>query len=57
VQNGTHCSMRPEWSAPLKSNIRKFLKKTGNDPGIIKAAASATGDVSKWIDWTTPQLN
>jgi hypothetical protein len=57
VQNGTHCSMRPEWSAPLKSNIRKFLKKTGNDAGIIKAAASATGDVSKWIDWTTPQLN
>jgi hypothetical protein len=57
VQNGTHCSMRPEWSAPLKSNIRKFLKKTGSDPGVIKAAASATGDVSKWIDWTTPQLN
>jgi hypothetical protein len=56
VQNGSHCSMRPEWSAPLKSNIRRFLTKTGSDPGVIKAAASAMGDVSMWVDWTTPQL-
>jgi hypothetical protein len=57
VQNGSHCSMRPEWAAPLKSNVERFLKKTGNDPGVIKAAASAMGDVSAWVDWTTPQLN
>ena len=57
IQNGTHCSMRPEWSAPLRSNIRKFLTRTGNDPGVIKASPSATGDPSAWVDWTTPQLN
>jgi hypothetical protein len=57
VQNGTHCSMRPEWSAPLRSNIRKFLTKTGSDPGVINASASATGNLSTWRDWTTPVLN
>jgi hypothetical protein len=57
VQNGSHCSMRPEWSAPLKSNIQKFLTKTGNAPGMFKPAASATGDLSSWVDWMTPQLN
>ena len=36
-----HCSLRPEWSAPLRSNIQKFLKKTGNDPGVVRPAASA----------------
>jgi len=57
VANGAHCSQRPEWSAPLKSNIEKFLKKTGNDPGVIRASASATGRLSDWSDWTTPTLN
>jgi hypothetical protein len=57
VQNGSHCSQRPEWSAPLKSNIQRFLKKTGNTPGVIKASASATGKLSDWSDWTTPTLN
>lgn len=56
VQNGAHCSMRPEWSAPLKSNIEKFLKKTGSDPGVIKASSSASGNLADWIDWTTPTL-
>ena len=57
VQNGSHCSQRPEWSAPLKSNIERFLKKTGNSPGVIKASASATSKLSDWSDWTTPTLN
>jgi hypothetical protein len=57
VQNGSHCSQRPEWSAPLKSNIQRFLKKTGNSPGVIKASVSATGKLSDWSDWTTPTLN
>ncbi len=57
VQNGSHCSMRPEWSAPLKSNIRKFLTKTGNDPGVLKISSSAKGVLSDWIDWSTPGLN
>ena len=34
VQNGTHCSLRPEWSQPLKDNMEKFLNKTGNVPGV-----------------------
>jgi hypothetical protein len=57
VQNGAHCSTRPEWAAPLKSNIRKFLTKTGNDPGVIKISPSAMGSLPDWIDWTTPTLN
>jgi hypothetical protein len=56
-QEGGHCSMRPEWSAPLRSNVRKFLTKTGNDPGVIKVSPKATGKPSDWIDWTTPSLN
>jgi hypothetical protein len=57
VQNGAHCSLRPEWTAPLKSNIQKFLKQTGSVPGVIKAASKATGKLSDWSDWTTPTLN
>ncbi|MFL5307523.1 MAG: cellulose-binding protein [Polyangia bacterium] len=57
VQNGTHCSQRPEWAAPLKSNIERFLKRTGADPGVIKASSAATGKLSDWSDWTTPTLN
>lgn len=57
VQSGTHCSLRPEWSTPLKNNIEKFLKKTGNAPGVIKASPSASGNLSDWRDWTTPTLN
>lgn len=57
VQSGTHCSLRPEWSIPLKNNIEKFLKKTGNAPGVMNPAPSATGKLSDWVDWTTPSLN
>ena len=57
VQNGTHCSMRPEWVAPLKSNIEAFLKKTGAPAGVIRASASATAREADWVDWTTPTLN
>jgi hypothetical protein len=56
VQSGTHCSTRSEWTAPLKSNIQKFLKKTGNDPGAIKAFSGYSGKLSDWADWTTPTL-
>jgi hypothetical protein len=56
VANTTHCAQRPEWVAPLKSNIQKFLKKTGNDPGVIKAGASATAKLADWQDWETPVL-
>jgi hypothetical protein len=57
VQNGTHCSQRPEWSTPLKNNIERFLKKTGNAAGVIKSYSGATGNLANWRDWTTPTLN
>ena len=56
VQSGSHCSLRPEWSAPLKSNIQRFLTKTGSDPGVIQASAQASGDLAQWRDWATPTL-
>lgn len=56
VQNGQHCSERPEWSAPLRSNIRKFLRKTGSDAGVIKISSNAKGNLSDWRDWDTPLL-
>jgi hypothetical protein len=57
VAGTAHCSQRPEWVAPLRSNIQKFLKKTGNDAGVIQASAKATSSLSEWSDWTTPTLN
>ena len=56
VQNGAHCAQRPEWSAPLRSSIQRFLKKTGTDPGAIKAASKAAGNLAQWRDWETPAL-
>jgi hypothetical protein len=44
-------------SAPLKNNIEKFLKKTGNAPGVIRASSSATGNLATWVDWQPPTLN
>jgi hypothetical protein len=56
IQNGSHCAIRPEWTAPLQQNIKKFLLKTGNDPGVIKISGSAAGNLSDWRDWQTPTL-
>ncbi|WP_204010262.1 glucuronyl esterase domain-containing protein, partial [Virgisporangium aurantiacum] len=56
VQNGNHCSNRPEWTTPLQQNIQKFLLNTGNAPGSIRIAAKALGNLSQWRDWTTPTL-
>jgi hypothetical protein len=56
VQDGSHCAMRPEWSAPLRSNVRKFLNKTGSDPGVIKISSKAQGNLTEWRDWETPAL-
>jgi Glucuronyl esterase, fungi/Cellulose binding domain len=57
VADGTHCAVRPEWKAPLQSNIKKFLLKTGNDPGVIRISSSASGDLAAWRDWQTPTLS
>lgn len=57
VQNGNHCSVRPEWATPLKDNVQRFLKRTGSAPGVIKISSKATGKLSDWADWTAPTLN
>jgi len=57
VQDGTHCAARPEWVTPLRNNIERFLKKTGNVAGVMNPYPSQTGDLTMWRDWTTPTLN
>jgi hypothetical protein len=57
IQNGNHCALRPEWTTPLQQNIRKFLLRTTNDPGVIRISSSAMGNLSSWRDWTTPTLS
>ncbi|NYH43967.1 hypothetical protein HNR22_003694 [Micromonospora jinlongensis] len=56
VQDGTHCANRPEWRGPLQNNIRKFLLKTGNEPGVIRISSRALGRLADWRDWQTPVL-
>jgi len=57
IQDGTHCSFRQEFVAPLQQNIRKFLK---SDPtattGAIDPHASVAGDLGPNIAWDTPTL-
>jgi hypothetical protein len=57
VQNGSHCSVRPEWKTPLENAIKKFLLKTGTEAGAIKMSSMATGNLGDWRDWETPTLN
>lgn len=56
VQDGSHCANRPEWRDPLQKNIRKFLLKTGTDPGVIRISSRALGRLADWRDWQTPTL-
>jgi hypothetical protein len=56
IQDGTHCAIRPEWTAPLQQNLRKFLLKTANDPGVIRISSAAAGNLAQWRNWTTPTL-
>ncbi|WP_250031697.1 glucuronyl esterase domain-containing protein [Paractinoplanes maris] len=57
VSDGTHCANRAEWRTPLQQNIRKFLLRTGNDPGVFRTSSRAQGRLADWIDWTTPVLD
>jgi len=57
VSSGTHCAVRPEWSAPLKSSIEKFLTGTGHLAESIDPNAVQNEQLSDWRDWTTPALN
>jgi hypothetical protein len=57
VADGAHCAKRPEWAEPLRKSIRRFLLRTGSDPGTIAAASKATGSLDEWREWTTPTLD
>jgi hypothetical protein len=56
VQSGTHCSVRPEWKAPLQQSLQAFLLKTGNPPGVFRISSVKAGGLATWRDWTTPTL-
>jgi len=56
VQSGTHCSVRPEWTATLKAYIEVFLKNTGTATSVMNPAPNYTGQLSDWATWTTPTL-
>ncbi|GAA2649825.1 glucuronyl esterase domain-containing protein [Paractinoplanes durhamensis] len=56
ITDGNHCANRAEWTTPLQQNIKKYLLKTGNDPGTIRISSKAQGSLPTWIDWTTPAL-
>ena len=56
VADGAHCAQRPEWAEPLRASIRRFLTKAEAEPGVISAAAKASGNLEEWRDWQTPVL-
>lgn len=57
VQDGTHCAVRPEWQAPLRQSIQKFLENTGTAPGVIRISPLKQGNLAQWRNWTTPTLS
>jgi len=57
VSDGSHCASRPEWTDPLRQNIRKFLKGQSGTTGGINAHSKAKGNLSEWADWTAPTLS
>jgi hypothetical protein len=57
VQDATHCAVRPEWQAPLRQSIQKFLENTGTAPGVFHISSLKQGDLSQWRSWTTPTLS
>jgi len=56
VTDGGHCAWRSEFNEPLRDSIRRFLTKTGTDPGVFDPHSTTAGTLSSWIDWTTPDL-
>ncbi|MEV4551181.1 cellulose binding domain-containing protein [Nonomuraea wenchangensis] len=57
VQDGTHCATRSEWRTPMQQYIQKFLLNTGASTGTMRIAASKSGNLAEWRDWTTPALS
>ncbi|WP_222836766.1 cellulose binding domain-containing protein [Cellulomonas flavigena] len=56
VADGTHCANRAEWRAPLRQSIQAFLLGSGTPPGQMRISSRAAGNLSQWVDWTTPTL-
>ena len=56
VSDGNHCAVRSEWRDPMQKFLRRFLLKTGTDAGVFRIASNAQGNLSQWVDWTTPTL-
>lgn len=56
VQDATHCAVRPEWQAPLRQSIQKFLLNTGTAPGVFKISSLKAGNLANWRTWQTPTL-
>lgn len=57
IADGTHCSFRPEFVAPLQQNLRKFLKGDATaTTGQIDPHSSVAGDLAPNITWDTPAL-
>lgn len=56
VQDGTHCAVRPEWTAPLQQSIKAFLLNSGTGPGVLRVSSLKSGNLAQWRNWTTPTL-
>ena len=58
TSNGSHCSIRPEYQAPLREAIQRHLfKNEAAAAGTIQVSQSfATASPQDWIDWETPTL-
>jgi hypothetical protein len=57
VADPTHCAPgKPEYTEALRQSIATFLKLEGEAPGVIRAGATATGNLAEWRDWQTPTL-
>jgi hypothetical protein len=58
ANNGQHCLIRPEYTAPLRQAIRKHLFKDEAAAGgtIQTNQPYATANRADWIDWETPTL-
>jgi glucuronyl esterase-like protein len=58
ANNGQHCLIRPEYTAPLRQAIRRHLFKDETAAGgtIQTNQPYATANRQDWIDWQTPTL-
>ncbi len=57
TSGSSHCSFSSPWEAPLRANIKRFLKGENAQTGGITPASGKTANLSNWRDWTTPTLS